>query len=334
MAPSGNPHQGPALRPFGLPEPSTAETGTSFETAATPAASDTPIRYQKVFHLTPANLAPYAALTFPSLAAGSSALNRIKGELLGISAMATGKMVGFAIAERQGDGAAQLLSLKVDVNWRRRGIGTGLMQRLMMFVAKEGITPLTLRYGSSPELSTCFEPILARLGWSTPRTDFVLLEGRSQQLAAIDWADRFPVTDPYRLLPWNQLSESQSSQTGALGAPAELQPQVDQHDLEPEISLALLHNNSLVGWLIAHRTGADSVRYSSLFVAPGHRSRARSLALLAEGFRRQHSAAIPIARAAIDRRNTAMLRLLKRHLGAHLLSIGRSRLSQSPPLQS
>lgn len=333
MAPSGNPHQGPALRPFGLPEPSTAETGTSFETAATPAASDTPIRYQRVFHLTPANLAPYAALTFPSLAAGSPALSRIKGELLGLSAMATGKMVGLAIAERQGDGAAQLLSLKVHPSWRRRGIGTGLLQRLMMFVAKEGITPLTLRYGASPELSTCFEPILARLGWSTPRTDFVLLEGRSQQLAAIDWADRFPVAAPYRLLPWHQLSESQSSQTGALGAPAELQPQVDEHGLEPEISLALLHDNSLVGWLLAHRTGADSARYSSLFVAPSHRSRARSLALLAEGFRRQHSAGIPIARAAIDRRNTAMLRLLKRHLGAHLHSIGRSLLSQSPPLQ-
>ena len=165
--PAAIPTKGPALRPFGLPEPSTAETDARLENAAapsTPAASDTPIRYQRVFHLTPANLAPYAALTFPSLAAGSPALSRIKGELLGLSAMATGKMVGFAIAERQGDGAAQLLSLKVDANWRRRGIGTGLLQRLMMFLAKEGITPLTLRYKASPELSTSFEPILARLG--------------------------------------------------------------------------------------------------------------------------------------------------------------------------
>jgi ribosomal protein S18 acetylase RimI-like enzyme len=89
-----------------------------------------------------------------------------------------------------------------------------------------------------------------------------------------------------------------------------------------------------VGWLIAHRTGAKSVRYSSLFVAPAHRGRARALALLSEGFRRQHAAAIPTARAAIDRHNTAMLRLLKRHLGAHLSGIGRSRFSQAPPPQS
>ena len=96
---------------------------------------------------------------------------------------------------------------------------------------------------------------------------------------------------------------------------------------------ALLHHNTPVGWLLAHRTSPSSVRYSSLFVAPPHRGRARALALLAEGFRRQHAAAIPTARAAIDRRNTAMLRLLKRHLGAHLLAIGRSRLSMAPPLQ-
>ena len=329
MAPSGKPHQGPSVRPFGLPEPSDAAAPQS---QAAPVA-DAPIHYQRVFHLTPANLAPYAALTFPSLAPGSSALARIEGELLGLSAMAAGVMVGFAIAERRADGGAQLLSLKVDPLWRRRGIGTGLLQRLMVFLAKEGIAPLSLRYKASPEISTCFEPILARLGWSQPSTDFVLLEGRSDQLAAIDWADRFPITAPYSLLPWSQLSEAQRARAAALDAPYELQPPADPRGLEPSICLALLHDNTPVGWLLAHRTGADSVRYSSLYVAPANRGRARALALLNEGFRRQHAAAIPTARAAIDRRNNAMLRLLKRHLGAHLSSIGRSRLTQGPSLQ-
>ncbi len=317
MAPSGQPHQGPNLRPFGLPNPS--EAGT-------------PIHYQRVFHLTPANLAPYADLTFPSLAPGSSALTRIHGELLGLSAMADGVMVGFAIAERQADGGAQLLSLKVAPLWRRRGIGTGLLQRLMMCLAREGIAPLRLRYRASTEISTCFEPILGRLGWSPPRTDFILLEGRSHQLAAIDWADRFPFNAPYGLQTWHELSAQQLAQAAALDAPAELRPPADPRGLDPAISVALLHNDTPVGWLLAHRTSPSSVRYSSLFVAPRHRARARALALLAEGFRRQHAAAIPTARAAIDRRNTAMLRLLKRHLGTHLIAIGRSRLSLAPPL--
>jgi uncharacterized protein (TIGR03032 family) len=348
MAPSGNPHRGPELRPFGLPEPSAAEISkgqaaaatpyaagpAAYGTTNTPAAPDTPIRYQRVFHLTPENLAPYSSLTFPSLAPGSAALARIQGELLGLSAMANGVMVAFAVAERRADGGASLLSLMVEPPWRRRGIGTGLLARLMLFIAKEGIAPLTLRYQHSPEIGATFEPILARLGWSSPRTDFVLLEGQSPQLAAIDWADRHPIAAPYRLLPWPELSEAQRAQVAALDTPPELQPPADPQGLEPSICLALLHHEELVGWLIAHRTGANSVRYSSLFVTPAHRGRARALALLSEGFRRQHAAAIATARAAIDRRNTAMLRLLKRHLGAHLSGIGRSRFSQAPTPQA
>ena len=179
---------------------------------------------------------------------------------------------------------------------------------------------MSLRYKASPQLSAGFEPILSRLGWSPPRTDFLLLEGRSDQLAAIDWADRFPISAPYSLLPWSQLSEAQRAQAAALDAPPEFQPPADPRGLEPAIGLALLHHHSPMGWLLAHRTSASSVRYSSLFVAPAHRGRARALALLNEAFRRQHAAAIPTARAAIDRRNTAMVRLLKRHLGAHLSS--------------
>ena len=320
------------MRPFGLPAPSPLEASAASPNATSPAAPATPIRYQRVFHLTPENLAPYSPLTFPSLAPGSAALARIQGELLGLSAMANGVMVAFAVAERRADGGASLLSLMVEPPWRRRGIGTGLLARLMLFMAKEGIGPLTLRYQHSPEIGATFEPILARLGWSSPRTDFVLLEGQSPQLAAIDWADRHPIAAPYRLLPWPELSQAQRAQVAALDTPPELQPPADPQGLEPSICLALLHHEQLVGWLIAHRTGPSSVRYSSLFVSPAHRGRARALVLLSEGFRRQHAAAIPTARAAIDRRNTAMLRLLKRHLGKHLSGIGRSRFSQAPPL--
>ena len=97
MAPSGKPHQGPTLRPFGLPQLS-IPTPTAESHHDTPTSPGTPIRYQRVFHLTPANLAPYAELTFPSLAPGSTAITRINGELLGLSAMASGVMVGLAIA--------------------------------------------------------------------------------------------------------------------------------------------------------------------------------------------------------------------------------------------
>lgn len=339
LAPSGNPHQGPALPVFGLPEPAplaasepatTAGQAVPEVLAPDPAEAVGPIRYQRVFHLNPANLAPYAALTFPSLAPGSPALERISGELLGLSAMAAGAMVALAIAERRADGGARLLSLMVAPAWRRRGIGTGLMARLMAFLASEGIGPLTVRYRATTLTTAALEPMLARLGWEAPRTDFVLLEGRAARLAAVGWADRHPITPPYSLLPWGRLNSSQLQAASALPVPVELlPPPPDQPQPDPQLSLALLHDQAPVGWVLVQRSEVDGVRYLSLYVEPAHRGGGRGVALLDEGFRRQHAAALPIARAAIDSRDANMLRLLRRHLAVHLHSIGASRVSQS-----
>jgi GNAT superfamily N-acetyltransferase len=244
--------------------------------------------------------------------------------------MVHGSMVGLAIAERQPDGGARLLSFLVEPPWRRRGIGGGMLGRLMLFLQQEGIRPLGVRYQATPLTAMAFEPLLAKLGWSPPRTDFVLCEGLSESLATVDWARRHPIRAPYQVLPWDQLSAEQQHQLTLLEAPAELRPAPASGDIEAAVSLALLHHSAPVGWLLVHRTGSTSVRYSSLYVAPAHRGRARGLALLAAGFRRQHEAGIPLARAAIDSRNGAMLRVLRRHLEPHLSATGSSRSSRAP----
>ncbi len=334
-APSGNPHQ--AARPpiFGLP-PATGQSQEAWDgdgsgegngggdTRLT-AGGQVQLRYQQVYQLTPSTLAPYAALTFPSLKPGSNALARIQGELLAVSAMANGEMVALAIAERQPGGSAALRSLCVDPTWRRQGIGTGLLARLMRFVDKDGLGPLTLQYQASELTQQALEPILRRLGWSTAKTDFVLLEGQAEQLARAPWANNHPITAPYQLTPWGELSNQQHQQIESLGAPKDLLPPADPKRIDLHVSIALLLHGDLVGWCLAERLSPTSLHYSSLFVSEPHRSGARGPALLAGAFTRQQQAAIPFARAAIAADNQAMLRLLKRHLKDHLISIGRSR---------
>ncbi|MBM3937830.1 MAG: TIGR03032 family protein, partial [Sphingomonadales bacterium] len=65
--PSGSPYQGVAPPRLGLPQ-----------------TTESSLVYQRVFQLTPDTLAPYAALTYPSLAPGSAALQALRGELLGV----------------------------------------------------------------------------------------------------------------------------------------------------------------------------------------------------------------------------------------------------------
>ena len=306
MAPSGQPHQGPAIRPFGLPE----ESGTLHS------ADDTTIRYQRVFHLTPANLAPYAALTFPSLAAGSSAIGKLKGELLGISAMANGEMVGLALAERQGATAAQVISLMVAPQWRGQGIGSHGLGRLTAFLAQEGVKEVSIRYQTSLAGPGPIDRLLLRLGWPAPQPLFLLLEGKANELATIPWPERFPLPPGYRLDVWQPTYAEAAT---SLGAPAKLQAATRSSGIDQDVSLALLHGDALVGWLIVDRTGNTSVRYSSLYVQPGHRIRGQALTLLAEGFRRQQSTGIAVARAAVPPESREMIRLVRRHLGRSLV---------------
>ena len=245
--------------------------------------------------------------------------------MLAVSAMANGDMVGLAIAERQSGGTAALRSLCVDPAWRRQGIGTGLLARLMRFIDQDGIGTLTLHYQASELSQLALEPILRRLGWSQPKTDFLLLEAQADQLAAVPWATKHPIGEPYQLTPWSDLNDQQLQQIPHLDVPRTLLPPADTRRIEPAVSLALLHDGDIVGWILAERLSSNALRYSSFFVTEQHRGRARAAALLANAFARQQQAAIPVARAAIADENRAMVRLIKRHLKNYLNSMGRSR---------
>lgn len=169
-APSGNPHQAKPPPVFGLP--------------VAQAAPPVPIRYQQVFQLTPQTLAPYAGLTFPSLAAGSPGLARVTGELLAVSAMARGTMVGLAVAERQADGTARLISLMVQPHLQRQGIATRMAAELQRFLAQQGVGVLAVHYPASAQTALTLEPLLRRLKWSDPqetgdfRSSVVLIAGQ------------------------------------------------------------------------------------------------------------------------------------------------------------
>ena len=279
------------------------------------------LQYQCVYQLTPATLAPYSALTFPPLTPGSNALQHLSGELLGVAANHRGLMVGLVIAERDDQGSAVVVSLMVSPEWRHQGIGTRLVAYLSQFLRNEGIQQLTVRYQAPLNGLSVMSRLLKRLHWREPQQDFLLLKGQSDQLAAINWPERFPLPERYEIHPW---ASSYAKESANSDAPAELKNAITSPSIELSMSLALVHENRLVGWVIAERINPKAVRYSSFFVRPSHRRRGQGLHLLAAAFRRQHDASIPIARAALAPSNKAMLRLTKRHLHPHLSALNRS----------
>lgn len=109
---------------------------TPVQVAGLPRLDPAELHYQRVFHLTPDNLKPYAALLAPDLLS-RWANEPPQGELYGLSAALDGKLVGLAIAERQADGA-RLCSLVVSSIWQR----TDLAQRLLTELQRSLDTPL------------------------------------------------------------------------------------------------------------------------------------------------------------------------------------------------
>ncbi len=322
--PSGTPYQGPAVERLGLPHPTTARPIDAEPAAATPADND-PIHYQRVFQLTEATLTPYAALTYPSLAPGSAIWRTIQGELLGISASQHGTLVALALAECKSDGTARLISLFVLPQQRRQGIATRLITHLSKFLQQQGLTSISVNYQAPHHLPGPMDYLMTRLGWSTPQQTFLLLKGEAKQLASILWPELFPLPEGYQLVPWRA---DYADVAGKLSAGDDLVRAIHSSQLEPQLSMALWHQSTLVGWVLVDRTSANATRISSLFVDTGHRARGQALTLLVHALRKQHAVGIPIVRAAVPPHSQAILRLVDRHLGQHLKSITAARSSQ------
>ncbi|MCX7086923.1 MAG: TIGR03032 family protein [Methylococcales bacterium] len=105
---------------------------------ASTATADTPIKYQQVFHLTPQNLAPYAAMIQPRL---QQRWHRqpLRGELLGISASVEGEMIGLTLAERwqeQQHTMVELLSCHVVPSYQHLPVAAQLTKYLQRAIAQ------------------------------------------------------------------------------------------------------------------------------------------------------------------------------------------------------
>ena len=132
---------GQAVQTAGLPR----NAQLAHATAVTE-VSAAPVKYQQVYHLTPDNLAPYDAMTSPSLQQRWPG-QPLRGELLGVSASVEGEMVGFAVAEQltQADAspASELLSLRVLPAYRHQGIATALVKHLQKLMTSPLAAPVS-----------------------------------------------------------------------------------------------------------------------------------------------------------------------------------------------
>jgi len=127
------------------------------------------VKFQRVFHLNPESLAPYDAMTFPSLQQRWQGQPQ-RGEVVGVSASVLGDMVGFAIAELLPDLKAEIISLFVDPDHRQKGVGTKMLAFLEREIFGQKVEQIALVYAPTPLADIALTSIFRKLGWTAPRS--------------------------------------------------------------------------------------------------------------------------------------------------------------------
>ena len=127
------------------------------------------LKFQRVFHLNPESLAPYDAMTFPSLQQRWQRQPQ-RGEVIGVSASVSGDMVGFAIAELLPDSKAEIISLFVEPNHRQKGVATRMLAFLEREIFGQKCEQIALVYEPTPLAEMALVSMFRRLGWTAPRS--------------------------------------------------------------------------------------------------------------------------------------------------------------------
>ncbi len=272
----------------------------------------------RVAHLTPPALRP--ALANPSGKDLAIALARDADSTLGMA-------YGWGLPAQR---SFELVSVYVTPLLRRHGIGSRLLQRVEVHFRARGYR-LGIAHYTDPDAEPNLGPFLRANGWSEPVVRQYLFKGDLEGFCNSVWA-RTRRPRRFQIKPWVQLTEaerasirSRSARDPGWHAPDQ-DPFVFEQGCEPDVSIAMLRGQEVVGWVLAHLPpGAECLRWTVSFVAPelaraGHIVHLWKAAALRQRDRtpfRSFTWGVPVS-------HPRMLRFTRERMRANLLSVARA----------
>ena len=229
---------------------------------------------------------PYCAFTYPAYRArlvdakGADALPTIA-----VAATVGGVPVGLIYAHRSlPTSPARILSLFVDGQHRRRGIGAALLGLLQELMQATGEPLLTIEY---PQLryGEALASALTRAGWPTSRVYSRHFRMDMSALAGCDWIDRVGTPPRFALVPWDALRPGQIEVVDAHDEPGFIPhhaPDQRGTSIARTCSVAALDGERIAGWSILDWQGEHTLCFRSLYVRAAWRRFALGPALAAQ----------------------------------------------------
>lgn len=229
-------------------------------------------------------------------------------------------VVGLALAELPltGDGLPELLSLFVTRETRNRGIGTQLLGYLEEEVASRGFSELHTIYTAGKPSIAAFERVLAKRDWAEPAPRTLSVRLSVDQALSLPWLDRYRLRSGCEIFPWTELTDEERttlrlSQEKHGWIAKDLVPwRYDILGFEPSTSLGMRCGGDVVGWVINHRSGDATLRFTCSYIRKDLGRRGRILPLFSASIKRMREAGFTACTFVAPMRHATMVAFVRR----------------------
>ncbi|MCG8435808.1 MAG: GNAT family N-acetyltransferase [Gammaproteobacteria bacterium] len=238
--------------------------------------------------------------------------------------------VGLALAVPQDAETMELLSLFTLPKHRGRGIAGKLLTALEQRLREAGIKQLHCVYTEKPDTTEAVERLIEKHGWNAPRPRMLLCKSNYSLIKQAPWWNRFTLPAEYQLFPWADVNKAEARdvvkrQQKEHWVPDLLMPSEDD-DPYAANSLAMRHENKIVGWCLCHQMNTVKVRYTKLFVHRDLQRRLLMLPMLCAAIEKQVELVGEFAQATWTTpfELQGMITFIKRRMRPYLLSADRT----------
>jgi|GEM_PF-918985 ribosomal protein S18 acetylase RimI-like enzyme len=272
--------------------------------------------------LSPGELSAFCKMLFsnypapePTAEAGANAAER---RLVALGIRLLHVPVGVVSGFHVGNGTGQLRFFYIARKYRRRGLGTRLLEEWEKEMRGLGCTRLEFRYsdgGGNGE----WEAWLRKRGWSEPvlySTVYVI--GNCPALAPL-YEDQC-VPPPFSVVSWDEIAKEKRDQLTSEKAewiPLKYSPHVYRFD--ERFSVGLLYHDEVVGWMLLTDVSKPSATIVCMFVRPPFQAVGRARHLMTSVLTRLNKAGFERIKFEVAANNGPMRALVRKRVPPALI---------------
>ncbi len=237
---------------------------------------------------------------------------------------------GLALLEWETRETAALVSIWIQPDWRRQGLGARLLGKAEEIAARRGIVEMSSVHMTTLPALDAFEALLRRREWDPPQLRMYALKSNLSLIYQSPWMTKPPVLEPeYTLTPWADTTEDEVLEAGSKATyhpliwPPNLSNDYDRHS-----SLAVRRSGELVGWIINHPVNTRMLRFTCSYLRDDLQGRGRMAAVMAASIRRADEAGYTEATWTVPMVFPRMAIFARRHLFPYCFEVAETRASR------